>query len=70
LLDKADIQPEINELVDQKIYDSKCQGQVICVISFLPNIFDSNAAERNGYLSKISAVAKKNRRHPFVYFWL
>jgi len=43
---------------------------VICVISFLPNIFDSNAAERSGYLSKISAVAKKNRRHPFVYFWL
>jgi hypothetical protein len=70
LLDKADIQPEINELVDQKIYDSKCQGQVICVISFLPNIFDSNAAERKGYLNKISAVAKKNRRHPFVYFWL
>jgi protein disulfide-isomerase A6 len=70
LLVKADIQPEIHELVDQKIYDSKCQGQVICVISFLPNIFDSNAAERKGYLNKIASVAKKNRRHPFVYFWL
>jgi protein disulfide-isomerase A6 len=36
----------------------------------LPNIFDSNAAERNGYISTIANVAKKNRRHPFVYFWL
>ena len=57
-------------MIDQKIYDAKCQGQVICVISFLPNIFDSNAAERKGYLEAITTVAKKNRRHPFQYFWL
>lgn len=65
LLEKADIQPEIHELINQKIYDTNCQGQVICIISFLPNIFDSNAAERKGYLETITAVAKKNRRHPF-----
>ena len=70
LLEKADIQPEIYELINQKVYDTNCQGQVICVVSFLPNIFDSNAAERKGYLETITSVAKKNRRHPFKYFWL
>lgn len=70
LLEKSDIVPEIYEIVNQKVYDSHCSGQVICVISFLPNIYDSNAAERNGYLEAITAIAKRNRRHPFVYFWL
>ena len=70
LLEKADITPEIHELINQKVYDSNCQGQVICVISFLPNIYDSNAKERKGYLDTIGKVAKKNRKHPYIYFWL
>jgi len=43
---------------------------VICILSFLPNIYDSNANERNGYLQSIATVAKRNRRHPFQFFWL
>ena len=65
LLDKADIVPEIHELISQKVYDNICQGQTICIITFLPNIYDSNAAERNGYLETLQKVSKKNRRHPF-----
>ena len=70
LLEKADVQPEIHELINQKIYDSQCQGQVICVLTFLPNIYDSNSGERAGYIETITSVAKRNRRHPFIYFWL
>ena len=70
LLEKADVQPEIHELTNQKIFDSKCQGQVICIISFLPNIYDSNANERTGYIESIAAAAKRNRRHPFIFYWL
>ena len=36
----------------------------------MPNIYDSNAAERNAYLATILKVAKKNRSQPFVFFWL
>ena len=43
---------------------------MICIITFLPNIYDSNSNERNAYLETITKVAKKNRRHPFVFFWL
>lgn len=40
------------------------------MITFLPNIYDSNAAERNGYLETLKKVAKKQRSQPFVFFWL
>jgi len=53
LLNKANIEPELHELIKQKVYDNECKnaGQVICVLTFLPNIYDSNAEERNKYLT-------------------
>jgi hypothetical protein len=36
----------------------------------LPNIFDSNASERKSYIKTLKSVAKKNMKHPFVFFWL
>ena len=39
-------------------------------MTFLPNIYDSNAAERNQYLKTVMDVAKKQRNMPFVFFWL
>ena len=50
LLTKADIDPDIWELNSQAVYDKECKGSTICVIAFLPNIYESNAAERKGYL--------------------
>jgi len=40
------------------------------VISFLPNIYESNAAERNSYIAMIKKVAKTNRNLPLTFFWL
>jgi len=39
-------------------------------MTFLPNIYDSNAVERNNYLDSIKKVAKNQRNQPFVFFWL
>jgi protein disulfide-isomerase A6 len=50
LLNDADIEPEIHEIVNQAVYDENCSGATVCVISILPNIYESNAAERNQYL--------------------
>lgn len=50
MAEKADIEPEVYELVKQEIYDDECKGPVICMVSFLPNIYDSNAKERNNYI--------------------
>jgi protein disulfide-isomerase A6 len=70
LAEKADIEPELLELVSQKTYDKNCEGAVICVLAFLPNIYDSSAKERNDYLDLLTQVAKKNRKSPFKWFWL
>lgn len=70
LAEKADIEPDLFELHKQSQYSDNCHGPIICVISFVPNIYDSNAKERNGYLSLIKKVAKTNRKHPFKWFWL
>ena len=70
LADKADIEPDVHEIFKQNVYDDNCKGTTICVITFLPNIFDSNANERNRYIDTLKNVAKKNRKQPFNYFWL
>ena len=70
LADKADIEPEIVEINTQKKYDNNCEGPTICVIAFLPNIYDSNAKERNDYIEVLKKLAKKHRKQPFVWLWL
>jgi len=40
------------------------------VFSFLPNIYDSSASERNEYLNVLKKVSKKNRKHPYEFIWL
>lgn len=52
------------------MYESLCSGQTICVLTWLPNIYDSNANERQAYIDLIKQVSKKNRKTPFVFFWL
>lgn len=70
LLEKANIDPEIRELVGQKVFDENCEGAKICLMMFVPNIYDSNANERNNYISQLLEVAKRNRKQPVVFFWL
>ena len=36
----------------------------------MPNIYESNKDERRNYISQLLEVAKKQRKQPFVFFWL
>ena len=67
---KADIEPDVHELINQRIYNEECQGTVICMINFLPNIYESSASDRKKYLETIMSSAKTNRKQPFRWFWL
>jgi protein disulfide-isomerase A6 len=58
LLNKADIEPDLHQIVSPKTYSNNCSGTKICVIAFMPNIYDSSAAERNDYLKMVKKVAK------------
>ena len=70
LFEKADIDPDVYEVSTQGVYDETCKGVKLCVLNFLPNIYDSNAKERTKYIKLIKQVAKKNVKHPFVFYWL
>ena len=54
----------------QKVFDENCEGAKICLMMFVPSIYESNKDERNNYISQLMEVAKRNRKQPVVYFWL
>ena len=68
-LAKSDIAPEIIEINSQAIYDANCHSK-ICIIYFVPNIYDSNAVERNSLLDDALQSAQKFKKSPIVHLWL
>jgi protein disulfide-isomerase A6 len=71
LLETANIEPDIFEIYKQEEFDNNCSGSnTICLVNFLPNIYDSDANQRNQYIESIKQAAKKNRSKPIKHFWL
>jgi len=62
--------PEVSQLLNSDSFDKLCdQKQTICILAFLPHIYDSSAAERNGYIDVLKEVSKSNRAQPLNFFW-
>lgn len=58
------------QLIDQATYDEYCTNHSgVCVIFFLPHIYDSSASQRNGYIDLIQEIATANKSKPFTYLW-
>ncbi len=69
-LEKFGYVPETQQLINEDVLKEVCGDRVgICVITFLPNIVDSSAKERNNYLDIIKEATKKNRGKPLYYLW-
>lgn len=60
--------PKLTQLLGSEVLNEFC-GKNVCVIGFLPHIYDSSAVERNGYLSSLVDVSKKNRGKPVKFIW-
>lgn len=69
LLENTDIEPEVYELKSHKVFEDECTSGV-CIISFLPNIYESDAESRNRYINDIKKVAKASIAKPFTFFWI
>ena len=67
LLESSDIEPEVNQLTEQKVFDDSC-AEGVCIISFLPPL--DTAKERNGFVDVLKEVAKKNLGKPFNFVWV
>ena len=71
LAEKSEIEPNIYEIINKYVFAQNCHQRMVCVINFLPNIYDSSADERNRYLNMIKKVATNNRKSRFLsFFWL
>ena len=65
-----DMPKDLIQITNQTSFDSKCKGSLICIISFLPNIYDTNAKERNSLLTIAKLATTKFAKKPFVHFWI
>lgn len=56
-MEKFGIATSVDQIVSQKQLDDSCVERVaVCIIAFLPNIFDSTAAQRNAYIKELTEV--------------
>ena len=77
LLEASGIPIKIPQLTSQKALDSSCGPSSggsggeskICVIVFVPHIYDSDVKSRNQYIDTIADVAKSFRGTPISFFW-
>lgn len=57
------------ELTNQTIFDEWCKGKLICILTFLPDIYDSHKAGRESEIAILDQLAEVQKRKPFVFFW-
>lgn len=61
---------KFTQLTSKAVYQEYCgEFKGVCVITFLPHIYDSSAEERNGYLQVIEDIAHSHRGKPFTFLW-
>jgi protein disulfide-isomerase A6 len=69
-MEEYGINPTIAQIISPDTFNEHCKDTgSVCIISFLPHIFDSTAAQRNEYLDTIAAVVKKQRGKPMQFSW-
>ena len=53
-------------MINQEVFDA-CMERQLCIVAFLPNILDSMAAGRNGYIETLLGLAERLKTRPFGY---
>jgi protein disulfide-isomerase A6 len=69
---KAQFKPvlKVDQLVDTNLFDEYCVKQKgLCLITFLPHIYDTTAEERNAEVEALQEIQKSNRLNPVTIVW-
>ena len=61
--------PEIMELVSNTVLSDNCNEKPLCVISFLPDILDTQAEGRNKYLNMLKELGEKYKAKLWGWVW-
>lgn len=68
--------PKVHEITSQDVFARECLGEgagnsprLLCVVAFLPQIYNSSAMARNMALESLGEVAKRFVAWDIAYFW-
>ncbi|XP_004211312.1 protein disulfide-isomerase A6 [Hydra vulgaris] len=61
--------PEIQQLTSDSVLKDNCNEKPLCVISFLPDILDTQAAGRNAYLDLLRELGEKYKKKLWGWVW-
>jgi len=61
--------PELKQVVSQDAYEENCKDKQLCVITFLPHIFDCQSKCRNDYLTLLKGLAEKFKKNHWGWIW-
>jgi len=61
--------PELRQLVDQEIFDDKCNSAQLCLIFAIPHILDDQSSMRNERLDMIKGLTEKYKARQWEWFW-
>jgi protein disulfide-isomerase A6 len=68
---KKSVAEPVLELKDQAVFEENCLGSKthMCVVTFLPDILDTQAEGRNKYLEVLKGISQSYASMPYSYFW-
>lgn len=61
--------PELIELVSQSTLEEACDKKQICLIAFMPMLFDCQSKCRNSYLDLMRKMGDKYKRNQWAWLW-
>jgi protein disulfide-isomerase A6 len=61
--------PELIELTGPAILEQECEQKSICVVAFLPQLFDCQSSCRNRYLALLKKMGDKFKRNQWAWVW-
>eukprot|EP00923_Selenidium_pygospionis_P034493 GHVN01060103.1.p1 GENE.GHVN01060103.1~~GHVN01060103.1.p1 ORF type:complete len:245 (-),score=26.33 GHVN01060103.1:2065-2799(-) len=67
-LQHATTQTEAEQLLKEDQFREDC-GKGLCILTFLPHIFDSMAEGRNQYLKTLNSIVKSSATMPLKFLW-
>lgn len=60
--------PTVDEIVNQEVLDEKCT-KGICILAFLPDIYEGGKTERNRYINMLTELADKFKKQKWGWGW-
>lgn len=61
--------PEVVELLNQANLEEACDKKQICLIAFMPQLFDCQSKCRNNYIALMKKLGEKYKRHQWAWLW-